>query len=205
MAEIEFRHNGVLLPFGAFNVHHKVANKLLLDPSHGWTLSNNADPLESRPIEDVLASGKRYDVPSNDLYGSLFFHVRDCLCSFVQKLKAMPTDVHFHLTCCDARELAKKLAERRVVLDRVDVSNACDHIYMGIARAEEERGVLLTSFMNWIQAAPGLDPESGMTKEDREKAVRALASSRSFKIEALGASTDKFRMVATVMELVSLY
>eukprot|EP00897_Mesotaenium_endlicherianum_P008869 jgi/Mesen1/800/ME000110S_11059 len=59
----EFRQFGMLLPFGALNAHHNAPNKLLLDLHYGWTISDDADPLESWPIKDVLASGKRHNVP----------------------------------------------------------------------------------------------------------------------------------------------
>eukprot|EP00897_Mesotaenium_endlicherianum_P008845 jgi/Mesen1/798/ME000110S_11068 len=160
-------------------------------------------------------SGQDYRDRRNNLYGSLFFHVRDLLRSFVRKLKAMPATVHFHLTCCDAGELAKKLAERHIVLDRVDVSNACDHNYMGIApvlhdwgpllrraRAEEERGVLLTTFMNWYQAVPGLDPGSGMSDRNIAKAMPAFQASRAFQREASGASADLFGTGSEMLELI---
>eukprot|EP00897_Mesotaenium_endlicherianum_P008880 jgi/Mesen1/801/ME000110S_11063 len=131
----------------------------------------------------------------------------------------MPATIHFHLTCCDARELAKKLAERHVVLDRVDVSNACDHNYMGIApvlqdwgpllrraRAEEGRGVLLTTFMNWFQADPALGPDEDMAKRDMEKALRAFAASKSCKREALGigASVEEFQRGSAMSECLKL-
>ena len=51
---LEFRYQGLVLPFGALNANHNAANRYLIDPMYGWTLSEASDPLSSWDMNEVI-------------------------------------------------------------------------------------------------------------------------------------------------------
>jgi hypothetical protein len=157
-----FRRYGLLLPFGALNAHLNVANRLIMDPDFGWTMTDSSDPLSGWDLKQVASTGKKYKVPPQDHYGALFFHIRDRLELFVKKLEKLT--IEFHLTCMDACVLASDLSAENVVFDRIDVSNICDEQYVGIDRVlksfcpllnpKNSSAALTTLFMNWMREVP---------------------------------------------------
>jgi hypothetical protein len=111
IAVSEFRSFGLVLPYGALNAHHHTPNRFLLDPISGYTLSDHADPREGWDAGEVLAAGTRNKVPKNDLYGSLFFLLKERVSAVVDRLHS--AEVSFELFCEDARSLAKRLQGAR--------------------------------------------------------------------------------------------
>ena len=79
----DFRHHGILLPFGSLNAHLNTANRLLLDPICGWTKTDSSDPLCGWNMNQVAASGQKYKVSPQDHYGTLLFHSCDLLKKFL--------------------------------------------------------------------------------------------------------------------------
>jgi len=116
---------------------------------HGWSI----------PV--VQASGKRHGVNPNDIYGCLFFHVKDEFENFARRLRDF--DITIHITAFDARTISKSISLDEFkpfgnnCFDRIETSNMADII--GIPRVLEDWGPLLNKrnkhatlliyLMNW--------------------------------------------------------
>lgn len=105
--------------------------------------------------------------------GCLFFHVREQLANFAERLRRF--HVSIHITSDDARELAKHLrgeAEASNIrgFDRIEVSNITDQEYIGVQGVLSSWGPLLNkdnkqaaivgTFMNWVVHEPSARAES---------------------------------------------
>ena len=122
-------------------------------------------------IPDVIAAGRRYGVPPGDLYGSLYFYLRDQLCSFSERLRTFK--ISFHVFDLDASELARRIKRddlhgqgipNTIRFDRIDVSNIIDYEYLGIPKvlsdwgpliAKTQHATLIAYFMNWVTRQRG--------------------------------------------------
>lgn len=58
-----------------------------------WTASSWKSPLSGWDLKSVLASGSKYHVPVNDLYGAMYFHIRDLLIKFHRSIRKHSIDV----------------------------------------------------------------------------------------------------------------
>lgn len=186
-----FWETGLLLPFGAYRAHHISPNKFLLHPSAGWMMSGDANPINGWNITDVLATASIQRAPRSDLFGSLFFHLKKKLATFIRKVQTCK--VHLKLSCKDASCLAVHLSDHNIRLHCVDTSNIADVNYGGIKpvlldwgplldRTSGFKSTLITYFMNWVyfDAKPTLPSAtlSKLTWTDIE-AVVELMSKRS--------------------------
>lgn len=122
---------------------------------------DNAIPLNGWPIPDVQASGKRHGVNLHDIYGCLFFHVKDEFENFARRLRDF--DITIHVTAFDARTISKIISLDEFkpfgknCFDRIETSNIADTI--GIPQVLEDWGPLLNKrnkhatlliyLMNW--------------------------------------------------------
>ncbi|KAI9339359.1 hypothetical protein BDR26DRAFT_862298 [Obelidium mucronatum] len=159
LAWFEQRNFGLLLPFGSFNAHHNTLNKFLFHPIHGFNMFDSCEKLDGWNQEQVLESGKQAGCSSNDLYGCLFFHVRQQLVSFISKIAKHK--IVFHFSCQNALNLATSMTAQNLLCDRIWVSNISDQNYVGLTavkrtflplcnRVLNPNSVLITLFMNWI-------------------------------------------------------
>jgi len=84
-----------------------VFNRTFFQNSTSWPLKDSADPIEGWLFKDILdtfAGGA-----SHDIYGKLYYLVKDTLTSFRERLQLL--DVSFNLFNLDARkELSKHLS-----------------------------------------------------------------------------------------------
>ncbi|KAH8089940.1 hypothetical protein BXZ70DRAFT_899118 [Cristinia sonorae] len=176
LASLEFRRFGLVLPFGARNDRFNTPNRYLFSPEGQWLQDDLADPLESWNVADVLAAGQKYGVPRADLYGCLYFYLRDQLRSFAERLRTF--DVSFHIFNFDASDLATRITSNSlsdhgippsIRFDRIDVSNIVDFEYLGIPRvlsdwepflALTKDATLIAYFMNWVNRQKGGDINS---------------------------------------------
>ncbi|KAI3326332.1 hypothetical protein HD806DRAFT_552587 [Xylariaceae sp. AK1471] len=124
-----YHEERVLLPFG--HERNGPWAKPLTNPSYyfsalmyGEAMRVNSDPIEGWPIDEVL---KNELSPKNDIYGKLFYYVRDMLEKFIIRLKSLKIDIEVH--CCEAEKLATRLTGLQ--FDRIHTSNLADGCYMG--------------------------------------------------------------------------
>ncbi|CAG8737358.1 14830_t:CDS:2, partial [Racocetra persica] len=119
-----FRHHGILLPYGALNAHHNVQNKFILDPTYGWLLPDNSEPLSGWDISSVVQV--KHGTADEDLYGKLYFYLREQFGIFIDRLENLT--INFDLYDEDALELGKNLKSKR--FDRIYVNNISDESYV---------------------------------------------------------------------------
>jgi hypothetical protein len=150
------REAGLLLPFSVEYepVNQLVPNVFLLDPKDGFVLSDAAEKMDGWDLDKVSKYGKDFGVPSNDIYGALFFYIRKQMLDFISQLGKHKVTIY--LSCVDA-EVFKSV----VRFDRITVSNICDECYLGIAKVlhifapllnseANPESTLITLFMNWV-------------------------------------------------------
>lgn len=174
--------------------------RLLFAADGEWLNLDNADPLHGWDVAAVYASGKRHGVDSTDIYGCLFFHVKDEFEEFARRIKRFHADIY--MTQFDARILSEMIPEGIIkafgptCFDRVETSNMAD--YIGPAEVIDNWGpllnrrnkhvTLLVYFMNWHLQQPGgqLDSEKGAKKIfDTIMSQTALALVSTFAISVL--------------------
>ena len=124
-------------------------------------------------IDDVIDSGKRHGATEEDLFGCLFFHIRDELKDFATRLRKF--NVNIRMSAMDACDLVTELGEtlngqEPLYLDRIEVSNITDIEYVGLRRVLSDWAPLLNPanphstlvglFLNWHAVEPGAQAES---------------------------------------------
>jgi len=70
-----------------------------------WLINDSADPLNGWPIHEVLETAKP---ARNDLYGTLYFDLRDIFGRFCDKLSRLKT-ISFHLIQVNVLQLPATL------------------------------------------------------------------------------------------------
>ncbi len=140
-----------------------------------------------------------HNLPENDLYGRLFFYIRDRLLKMAKTLQRIPVNVELHQK--DAHDLAKDLKKRGIFLDRIDVYNICDKNYLGIQTVLRDwapllnrsnpNSALVTLFMNWwfMEVTKGGIPRSKMPEKVQQMAVARLlelCKAVMYKLEVVG-------------------
>ncbi|KAI0528328.1 hypothetical protein F5B22DRAFT_641299 [Xylaria bambusicola] len=88
-------------------------------------INGTSDPLRCWGLEDV---SKNELAPKNDIYGKLFYYVRDMLEKFIIRLKSIKIDIEVH--CCEPEVLQSRLAGQQ--FDRIHASNLGDDCKMGM-------------------------------------------------------------------------
>ncbi|CAG8470350.1 20392_t:CDS:2 [Cetraspora pellucida] len=156
-----FRHHGILLPFGALDAHHNVPNRFIIDRMFGWTMADNSDPLNGWNISEIAKV--KCGTANDDFYGKFFFYLREQLENFTDRLQKL--SINFDLYDGDALELGKKLKGR--LFDRIYVTNLSDELYVGIKSTltkfrpllndNNPHATLITLFMNWLPSIPESD------------------------------------------------
>jgi len=141
----------------------------------------------------VLKTGAAHQLPKNDTYGALYFHLLEHFTTFSERLQRR--DLAFTLLTVDARKLPFALAESRnkhglASFDRIDVSNITDRGWVGLpdtlsslgrllkSRTENPHATLLTLFLNYHAEADMLSPPSEAESSAAIFAIAKLLTSR---------------------------
>ncbi|RIB02514.1 hypothetical protein C2G38_872121 [Gigaspora rosea] len=156
-----FRHHGILLPYGAMDAHHNSPNRFIIDRMFGWTMADSSDPLSGWDIFNIAKV--KYGTAKEDFYGKLFFYLREQFEKFIDRLQKLT--INFDLYDDDALKLGEKLKGRQ--FDRIHVTNLSDELYAGIKptltkfrpllNANNPHATLITLFMNWLPSIPESD------------------------------------------------
>ena len=136
-------------------------------------MADSADPLDGWDLGYLLQSS--YSSAINDIYGNLFYHLRDLLSSFIRQVASRK--IAFELFNMDVNDLPRHLGGRQFArieviseimcwkysADRcLQVSNISDGGYLGIARTlsllspflqkrtENSYATMITLFMNAV-------------------------------------------------------
>ncbi|KAH8101977.1 hypothetical protein BXZ70DRAFT_987516 [Cristinia sonorae] len=171
LASHEYRKFGLVLPFAARRDRFNTPNHSLFSPEGKWLQDDLADPLQSWDTADVFAAGRHYGVPQADVYGCLYFYLRDQLSSFAERLKTF--NISFHLFNLGPSELATRIStgylykcgiSRSILFDRIDLSNIVECECVGISKALTDwepylaackDATLLAHFRSWFSKQKG--------------------------------------------------
>ncbi|KAI9163503.1 hypothetical protein HJFPF1_05120 [Paramyrothecium foliicola] len=83
VAYLQFRNDGLLLPFGFSRHDFHVPNPTLYSDGESWPLGDDADPRHAWPAEEVA---KTYSGPATgDMYGRLFYYLRGVFRKFLER------------------------------------------------------------------------------------------------------------------------
>ena len=117
----------------------------------------------------VLESGVSHGLDTADLYGCLFFHVKDQFMMFASRMRKF--NINLTMTNCDARHLPEIILKGGLppfstsCFDRVETSNLADYITIPrilndwgpLLNRQNRRSALLIYLMNWQGHEPDLD------------------------------------------------
>ncbi|KAI1461152.1 hypothetical protein F4805DRAFT_315199 [Annulohypoxylon moriforme] len=137
VAKQRYEEDGMLLPFGHPRVGFEYPNPTIFQTTHGWPMCPGASPLVGWLIKDVRPTLCR---APEDLYGKLYFYIRNVLCSFIRKLAA--GNIHLELSDNDLGELRPSHDEK---YDRIEASNMADKDELGTKETLASLAPLLKS------------------------------------------------------------
>ena len=144
--------------------------------------------LTSSSPKSVFASGKAHGTSEEDIFGCLFFHVKDQLIEFSKRLRRFK--INIFLSDVEATSLPKVLAKAAVcptVFDRIEVSNIVDSNYVGVPRVLSTFGPLLNPenksaaivglFMNWVLSMPSgsISTSEAASPSDLHEAMKNIS------------------------------
>ncbi|KAF1998521.1 hypothetical protein P154DRAFT_495217 [Amniculicola lignicola CBS 123094] len=151
----KFRAEGILLPFGCSTKEFDMPNPTLFQELGEWPMTDSADPLNGWLHAEYMPHAT---IAKADVYGSLFFFLRDLFLKFCNRVHK--TSILFHLYNMDARELPEYLLPGGRAFDRIEIANTCDRGYIGPEitlstfapllqpKAQNPKATLLMLFLN---------------------------------------------------------
>lgn len=109
--------------------------------------------------KDLQSSQREHHLPEHDIFGAMFFHIRDLLIKFHRRISNL--DITFTLSAKTAQEaLVSKSLKPGMSFDRIDTSNIADEQWCGIRdtlklgrqlNSENPNATLLTYFMRVLR------------------------------------------------------
>ena len=157
-----FAEQGMLLPLGAHNAHHNVQNPFLFDVDNHWRPESQLDPLQCWPRAEIIAAGEKCSIPSNDIYGALFFLIRQKLSECIQKLSKHR--FHIVVTCCEPSALVHRLQQSKTAIHYI---SGVDATKLQYARSDDkELSALSVRALKEIIQGAGLSTEGCLEKSD---------------------------------------
>ena len=157
-----FAEQGMLLPLGAFNAHHNVQNPFLFNVDNRWRPESQLDPLQCWPRAEIIAAGEKCNVPSNDIYGALFFLIRQKLSECIQKLSKHR--FHIVVTCCEPSALVHRLQQSKTAIHYISGVDARQLQYAH--SDDQELSALSVRALKEIIQGAGLSTEGCLEKSD---------------------------------------
>jgi hypothetical protein len=182
LAFVHFRESGILAPFSADTSHFIEPNRcvqrsvvnipgltsfsLLFSAEGEWLTLDNANPLFGWDMVTIKASGKRHGVESADIYGCLFYHIKDEFMEFARRVRDF--NISIFLTQFPATVLAHSISDGMLdpfgpqCFDRVETSNMVDTFgvpailddWGHLLNRRNKHACLLMYFMNWHVKQP---------------------------------------------------
>ncbi|KAF8074568.1 hypothetical protein FPV67DRAFT_587451 [Lyophyllum atratum] len=166
LAFSHYRSSGILGPFSLDLSHFEEPNRLLYSPDGDWLMRDSDSPLHGWDLSLAFEYGAKHGVERADVYGCLFFYVKDELVRFATRLR--DCDISLRITMLDANDLPRfiergaKKGFSTGCFDRIETSNLAD--YASAPRILRDWGpclnrrnkyaVLLVNFMNWQASNP---------------------------------------------------
>ena len=157
-----FAQLGMLLPLGAYNAHHNVQNPFLFDVNHCWRPESQLDPLQCWSRAEIIAAGEACLVPSNDIYGALFFHIRCKLSECIWKLSKQR--FHVIVTCCEPDALVHRLQQSKTAMHYISGVDATQLQFTH--SGNQELSTLSAGALKETIQGAGLPSEGWLVKSD---------------------------------------
>ena len=167
--------------------------RTLFDSISGeWLLRDICDPIMSWPVKEVLEMATQHPIPKEDVYGCLYFYIRDQLEQFNRK--AANTKIVFQLCAVDAEVLPSLLADN-LKFDRIETSNLADDHHKGLdavlkifspllkSSSQNPYATLVTGFTNAVNVAEtdlGNDYSKISMAEEMNKVMKFVPARGAF-------------------------
>ena len=159
---VNFTQLGMLLPFGALNAYHNVQNPFLFDVNHCWRPEGQLDPLQCWSRAETIAAGEECRVPSNDIYGALFFLIRHKLSECIRKLSKQR--FHVIVTCCEPNNLVHRLQQSKTAMHYI---SGVDTTQLKFTHSgDQEHSALSAGALKETIRGAGLPSEGCLVKSD---------------------------------------
>lgn len=144
-------------------------------------LRDSDNPISGWDVAAVQKSGYTYGVDPADVYGSLFFHVKDEFIKFATHFRNFKISIT--LTQFDALDLPRCIVEgmlqpfHKSCFDRIETSNLADYVtipyilddWSPLLNRQNKHATLMMSLMNWRQKEglfeSGLKMDKGTTQK----------------------------------------
>ncbi|KAJ3893192.1 hypothetical protein GG344DRAFT_75265 [Lentinula edodes] len=178
---LRFRESGVLLPFADVVLEtFQHPNRLLFTASGKWVTMDNANPLFSWDVNEVLKTGQAHGLDHADIYGCLFVHVKAQFTEFARRVEKFHIDIH--VSQLDAHvasgllqkgELNPALFGINPTFDRIETSNMADYAgipsvlqdWSAVLNRKNKHAVVFVYLMNWVMKQRGASLTFDMTGE----------------------------------------
>jgi hypothetical protein len=156
VCRMKFHEDGILPPFGHSQVGFVQPNPTLFI-GRNWLLGEGEDPFDGWSLPEILDRPGR---TQNDLYGKLYFHIKDQLLKFHRQLRNRRHD--FQLLSIDAMDLRSRPCISSVSFARIETANRVDTAYLALPLTlhhlsplvqqptENQHATMLTLFMNAV-------------------------------------------------------
>ncbi|KAF1946434.1 hypothetical protein EJ02DRAFT_418542 [Clathrospora elynae] len=156
LVDMNFRQEGVFLPFGCSLEAFDTPN-----PYNKWPMKDSSTPRDGWHHSEYM---KYAPAAKEDEHGAVFFYVRSLLLKFCSRIRNL--NISIQLSSVNAQNLGRYV--RNLKFDRIEISNICDHGYLGPheclqifssllkSRSANPKATLLVLFMN---AAPETEHE----------------------------------------------
>ncbi|KAF8624019.1 hypothetical protein AX17_007225 [Amanita inopinata Kibby_2008] len=141
----QFWATGILSPFSFDVGEFTHPNRLSFTAQGDWLGPSAFNPLRGHIVSRVLESGAKHKVEPADIMGCLFFHLKDELKEFAERVKLF--SINIHLTQYNAKLLSRGITINALPFfkghrfDRIDLSNVMDDV--GIHEGTNGWGSLL--------------------------------------------------------------
>ncbi len=135
-------------------------------------------------LDEIFKAGKDHGTTEDDLIGCLFFHIKDQLVEFSNRLRRFKTQIYSFDQ--DARMLQRTLksnASSPQIFDRIEVSNIVDKNYVGMSvlsdwgpflNKSNHHSAIVGLFMNWPTWKASGNAMS--SSSDASRAMKRMAS-----------------------------
>ncbi|KAF5385772.1 hypothetical protein D9615_002205 [Tricholomella constricta] len=180
LAFTRYRKSGILAPYSLDTSHFEEPNRLLYSPGGDWLMRDSDSPLTGWDLALVLAYGQNHGVDRADVYGCLFFYVKNELAKFATKLRDLKISIT--LTRLDAQTVPDIIRRGELppfslgCFDRIETSNIADYIpvpnilrdWSPLLNRHNKFAVLLVYFMNWQmrkRVMPNVPREKNLTEK----------------------------------------
>ncbi|KAJ3503593.1 hypothetical protein NLJ89_g8362 [Agrocybe chaxingu] len=179
IALAHFRDACILLPFAADTIEFNQPNHLLYTESANWLVRHTADPMYGWDVDKVRKTGEDLDLLPGDLYGALYFHIKDQLKTFVARSQQL--NINITVVSCMSNEFPGMISNGNygiTTFDRIDVRRQADPDYVKptlqawgpLLNHENPHAVLIMFFHEWTTE----EPTGNHDNVDSEKKAQML-------------------------------